>query len=260
MANEVATAEPQGLDLQQFTNEMIALARDPKVDADKMRVMYDLQRDVVADRRKELFNQAKMAAMFDMPSITKDGAIRGKDKANGQPGDIRSRYSTFKQLYATVKPILKQHGLVMDWEIEEPEGESKVPMLKVRSVLRHTGGHVEISGAMPIPIVAANSTVTLAQGAKGSVETGKRVTLIASLGIIEEENPQDHQVIEEETDEQKELIRTARLEAAKGMAEYQAWWKSAKPADKQWLMNNKAEGAQHTYHDSNKKAAEAADG
>ncbi len=178
-------AEPRAvaeLTSSQIWNDFQAIARDPDIDAEKMRTLYDLQKQVMNDTRQEEFNQAKFAAMDDMPTIKKNKAVYTKS------GELMYRYSDFKSLYLTVKPILQKHGLILDFDVDESSLETKVPMLRVAPILRHRNGYVWNGSYMPVPITAPNSSITLTQASKGAVESGKRTTMIACLGITEEED------------------------------------------------------------------------
>lgn len=226
---------------------MLAMAKDPQVDAGKMQALADLQLKMMDHSRSEEFNRAKFAAMQDMPSITKNKAICGKD------GKVRSRYSDFKQLYSTVKPVLSRHGLILDFDVDEMGGDTKVPMLKVAPILRHQNGYIEHGSYMPVPITTPNSTVTLTQGAKGAVETGKRTVLIACLGITEEETEDvTGDATKAPGGDWDRLVDDGQVYASRGSQPYQEWYKGLTNMQRGWLVDN-------GHHANFKNAAEFAD-
>jgi hypothetical protein len=231
------------IDVNQMVADFKAMAMNPDVDADKMATLYALQKQVMTDARLEVFNRAKFNAMANMPSIERDGVIRGND------GKVRSRYSTFKHLYQIAKPVLAAEGMVLDFDVDETNLETKVPTLRVRPILRHQNGYVWEGSYMPVPIVAANSTVTLTQAAKGAVETGKRVTLISCLGITEEENPANDPPPPMDPAEEA-IYEAGQRAAASGVQAYQAWWqsKALNDAQRRWMD---AQG----FHAKNKLSA-----
>ena len=107
------------------------MAKDPTMDAAKMQTMYELQRAMITDMRQEEFNQAKFSAMADMPTITKNKVV------NGKRGNLMYRYSDFKHLYLAVKPVLSANRLILDFDVDETQNETKTPFLRVAPILRH---------------------------------------------------------------------------------------------------------------------------
>lgn len=197
------------------------MAKDPTMDAAKMQTMYELQKTMIEDQRQEEFNQAKFAAMAEMPTIAKNKIVHNKS------GAVMYRYSDFKHLYLTVKPILASHGLILDFDVDETQTETKVPFLRVAPILRHRNGYVWHGSYMPVPITTPNSTVTLTQASKGAVETGKRTVTISCLGITEEE---DHSITGQlenpartNSSATPELIDAGRRAATGGPKAYAAW-------------------------------------
>ena len=224
------------------------MVKDPTIDAAKMQTMYELQKTRIEDQRAEEFNKAKFAAMAEMPTIAKNKIVHGRS------GNVMYRYSDFKHLYLTVKPILAAQGLILDFDVDETQTETKVPFLRVAPILRHQNGYVWNGSYMPVPITTPNSTVTLTQASKGAVETGKRTVTISCLGITEEE---DHSITgeipnqaREGTSATPELIEAGQMAATKGPKNYAAWLQSLTNVQKGDLIK---EG----HHDKLSEAARA---
>ena len=57
---------------------LVELAKNPDVDADKMGALADLQLKVLKHKQQEEFNRDKIAALLEMPTISKAGAIKNK--------------------------------------------------------------------------------------------------------------------------------------------------------------------------------------
>lgn len=221
----------KSLDVNELWASFTAMANNPDIDAEKMRTLYELQKDIVSDQRQEEFNQSKFNAMQDMPTITRDKAVRDKK------GKLMYQYSQFKHLYTIVKPILKANGLVLDFDVSEVDTETKIPTLRVAPMLRHVNGYVWTGSYMPVPITAANSTISLTQASKGAVETGKRTVLISCLGITEEE---DDLVLDVEpvTDDQRKILEDAQRAAASGLTGFNQFIRGLSNVQKGWLISN----------------------
>jgi len=223
------------------------MAKDPTMDAAKMQTMYELQKTMIQDQRQEEFNQAKFAAMAEMPTITKNKVV------NNRSGELMYRYSDFKHLYQAVKPILNKHGLILDFDVSETTGETKIPFLRVAPILRHRNGYVWNGSHMPVPITAANSSISLTQAAKGAVETGKRTVTISCLGITEDEDPsitgeKDPNRGQPVGENYERLIVEGQKAATGGPKSYAAWLASLTNVQKGWLIT-------HGHHDNLAAAA-----
>lgn len=234
--SEVATVD-NSLSSASIWASFQEMAKDPTIDATKMQTMYQLQKTMIEDQRQEEFNQAKFAAMDDMPTITKNKVVHNKS------GAMMYRYSDFKHLYQAVKPILSRHGLILDFDVSETDGETKVPFLRVAPILRHRNGYVWNGSHMPVPITAANSSISLTQAAKGAVETGKRTVTISCLGITEDEDPsitgeQDPNKGRPNGENYDRLIAEGQKAATGGPKAYAGWLASLTNVQKGWLITN----------------------
>lgn len=220
------------------------MAKNPDMDAAKMATMYELQKTMILDQKQQEFNEAKFAAMADMPQITKNKIVKSRD------GKVMYRYSDFKRLYQAVKPILSAQGLILDFDVSETDGETKVPMLRVAPILRHRNGYVWLGSHMPVPITAANSAISLTQAAKGAVETGKRTVTISCLGITEDEDLTMFENEGEVSPEHEKMIEDAQRAATGGPKEYGAWLNRLTNAQKGWMITS-------GHHDKMTEAARA---
>lgn len=218
-------------------NSFQEMAKDPAMDAAKMQTMYELQKTMIQDQRQEEFNQAKFAAMAEMPTIVKNKVV------NGKTGNLMYRYSDFKHLYLTVKPILSANRLILDFDVDETQTETKIPFLRVAPILRHQNGYVWHGSYMPVPITAANSSISLTQAAKGAVETGKRTVTISCLGITEEEDQtlyaqSDPQRSLPDSTDHKQILSDAKETAQRGVLPYRAFFEGLTNVQRSWLVAN----------------------
>lgn len=158
--------------LQAFQT-LAELAVNPDVDAEKMSALADVQMKMMDYAKREEFNKAKNAAVQEMPTITKNGAIKNKN------GGVQSRYSRFEDIYFIVKPILQEHDLALTFKVGQAGN-----MVSVTPVLSHANGFVEEGDAMPLPIDTSGSK-NPTQGAGSAASYGKRHTMKAILNIVE---------------------------------------------------------------------------
>lgn len=229
-ADKALEAATDALSPSEIWHSFQQMAKDPDIDPVKMQTLYEVQKQMITDLRQEEFNSAKFNAMADMPTITRNRVILDKK------GKVRSRYSDFKHLYLTVKPILQAQGLILDFDVDETQLEGKVPMLRVAPILRHQNGYVWHGSYMPVPITVPNQTVTMTQAAKGAVETGKRTVLIACLGITEDEDESlTGATMDQMTEAQEKLWSDATDAAAQGVDAYRKWFESRTNAERGWL-------------------------
>lgn len=208
-------------------NALIAAATDPRVDPGKMSALVDLQIRMMDYQKREQFNQDKSAAIMEMPSITKRGAIKNNS------GQVQSRYSKFEDIHKVVMPILARHNLVISFKVGHAGN-----LVTVTPVLSHANGYTEEGEAMALPIDTTGSK-NATQGAGSAASYGKRHSLKATLNIIEEGEDNDGQGAGGSpalsTAEQR-LVEAAERQAKAGGENYQAWFSSLTAAERGWLV------------------------
>jgi hypothetical protein len=233
--NDLATTDQQGGALASPADQSSALladimraARDPSVDANKMVTMADLAMKLQDRERERQFNQAKLAAIMEMPTISKRGAILNKS------GGTQSRYSKFEDIHRAVMPILRKHGLVISFNVGN-QGQ----MVTVQPILSHVNGFTEHGEAMALPIDTTGSK-NGTQGAGSAASYGKRHTMKAMLNIIEDGEDNDGQgagnPLSRLTPDQQDLIRQGNEAAQRGLAAYEDWFKSLPTPERGWLV------------------------
>jgi len=115
-------------------SESLALLKqalsDPKVDADKLGQLLDVQERWEANEALKLFNKAMHAAQCDMPVVVKDAANKL----------IGNRYARLETVAKAIKPIYMKHGFSLSFS-EEPC--DRPDYLIIVGTVRHIGNHVE---------------------------------------------------------------------------------------------------------------------
>lgn len=229
---------------------VLQAARDPEIDAAKVETMANLAIKLQDRERETEFNRDKIAALMEMPSIAKNGAILNKQ------GGIQSRYSKWEDIHRIVKPILERHNLAISFNVG-----STGQMVTVQPILSHRNGFVEKGDHMPLPIDTTGSK-NGTQGAGSAASYGKRHTGKAMLNIVEHGVDDDGQAAGGGsgepyamlTQDERNLVDHGRLIAADGMDAYAEWFKGI-PADQRgFLAYNKA-GDGMSWHDQNKDLA-----
>src|SRR5947208_676415 len=80
--------------------------RDPQVDVEKLKALFELHERAEARSAKAAFNAAFAAMQGELPTIDKNG----KAQMNGQ---TRYKYPLREDIIETVKPILQAHGFAL---------------------------------------------------------------------------------------------------------------------------------------------------
>lgn len=224
-------------------------ARDPSIDADKMKTLADLatgMQDREAERR---FRMAKHAAVQEMPSISKRGAILNKQ------GGVQSRYSKFEDIMAVVKPILDRHNLIATFHVHH-SGQ----MVTVQPILSYADGELafEEKGGQMVLAIDTTGSKNATQGAGSAASYGKRHALKAMLNIVEAGEDDDGGGSNELPPEALALIDRAREAARGGTEAYRQFFEGITKDERAFL--NEATGPNgKTYHDTNKESAKAFD-
>jgi ERF superfamily len=224
--NAVAKADGQAASM---LSSVVSAARDPSVDADKMVTMANLAMQLQDRERESEFNRAKMAAIMEMPAITKRGAITNK------AGGVQSRYSKFEDIHRAVMPILRKHGLAISFNVGNQGG-----MVTVQPILSHVSGFTEKGEAMALPIDTTGSK-NGTQGAGSAASYGKRHTIKAMLNIIEAGEDDDGQSagggpLDRLTPQERELLALGNAAAQQGAQTYAEWFGLLSAAEKGWLV------------------------
>lgn len=84
-------------------NLVAQAARDPRVDAEKLRALYDLQRTIIADEAKVQFYRALGAFSAEVPQIGKAGKTD------------RYKFARREDMDEIIRPLLVKHGLVLSF-------------------------------------------------------------------------------------------------------------------------------------------------
>ena len=246
--NEIVVAEERNVSTNQASQllrDIIAAARDPSVDGQKVTALANLamtMQDREAERR---FRMAKFEAIMEMPRINKSGAILNKS------GAVQSRYSRFEDMDAVVRPILQRHRLIITFNVGH-EGA----MVTVQPILSYSDGDMayEERGDHMVLAVDTTGSKNATQGAGSSASYGKRHAMKAMLNIIEDGEDTDGGAKIELPEDKLALIDEGRNKAREGTTAYMEFFNALQQGDKGFLGYAVGPNGK-TFHETNKEAA-----
>lgn len=249
VAPYVAPADQAG----QLLRDIVRASTDPTLDAEKITALANLAMKMQDRDAEKRFHMAKHAALMEMPTITKNGAIKDRN------GNVQSRYSKWEDIDREVRPLLSRHNLSLSFNIGH-EGQQ----VTVQPILSYSDGefaYVDKGGEMVLAIDTTGSK-NATQGAGSAASYGKRHAAKAMLNIIEEGEDTDGKSqqgtvgYDDLPDKRRALVDAARLSAAEGTDAYAAYYKTLSVEDKRFLTFNVADAETgKTWHDQNKAAA-----
>src|SRR5437867_5867706 len=201
--------------------------RDPNVDVEKLKALFELHERAEARNAKAAFNAAFAAMQGELPTIDETGAA----VMNGQR---RYSYATQENIIEIVRPILQKHGFSLRFRHLYPDGK-----IKVIGILSHCAGHSEED---EFEAKADTSGSKNEIQAIGSTRTyGERYTTRALLNIVSRD-PNDPA---RDTDGHRTApapapmpegyegwVLSMEAAAAKGTAVLYDAWKRATPAQR----------------------------
>lgn len=190
------------LPVPRSTLELLASAvRDPQVDPAKMRELFAIQKEIVAEERRVTFVAALTRVQALLPQFGKTAKVEVK-------GTVRSRYAPIEDIDTVVRPILAAEGLGVSYDVRPMDAKNILVVL----IMSHRDGHVEES-TLPLPI-DFNEYRTGSQSTAASVTLGKRHLLKNKLNIVEKGADTDGNSFEKISPEQAADVN-AKIEEVK---------------------------------------------
>jgi len=174
---QVAVAAPATL-----YQAIIQAARDPSIDAEKMKTLVDLQMQVEANEARKAFTRAFNALQEELPVINKDGIIdHGEGTTAKGNKKLKTKWATYPNIMSVCRPLLRKHGFTLSNVIEPAADASRIVVV---GYLEHIDGHARIS-RFPLGIDTTGSKNNQ-QGWGSSQQYGMRYNAIALLNIVSE--------------------------------------------------------------------------
>ena len=161
---------------------IIQAARDPSIDAEKMKTLVDLQMQVEANEARKSFTRAFNALQEELPVINKDGIIdHGEGTTAKGNKKLKTKWATYPNIMSVCRPLLRKHGFTLSNVIEPAADASRIVVV---GYLEHIDGHARIS-RFPLGIDTTGSKNNQ-QGWGSSQQYGMRYNAIALLNIVSE--------------------------------------------------------------------------
>lgn len=213
-----------------FLAMLLEAARDPAIDASKVKTMADLAIQLQDRERESQFAKDFAAALMEMPYISKRGAIIIPAK-DGRAEREQGKFATFEDLDKVVRPILARHNMVISFKLGSDQGTTATP------ILTHTNGYRDVGDALRVPPDTSGSK-NAAQAIGSSSSYAKRYAMCAALNIVtvgEDDDGASYPLASDPlTDRQERLIKEAEASHADG--NYAAWYGKQRPSDRAWLV------------------------
>jgi len=165
--NTIAKREEAKISSDEMARQVFTTLTDavsnPDIDADKLEKLLNIQVSLIDRQRKEEFDKSLNAACFEMPVITRRGAIKNN------AGRVQSRYSTWSDLQSVIYPILRKHNLRMSHDIDSDNNGRVVVILK----MSHANGYSE-TGGRSVWAIDSSGSKNNTQGAGSAASYGQR--------------------------------------------------------------------------------------
>jgi hypothetical protein len=173
MTDEKTTAlatspAPQATSLLNFVAQAVS---DPNVDVGKLRALLEMQREIVADEAKSLFNAALRRCQQEMPRVSKLGVIE-----MGAKGSMP--FARWEDIDTALRPIMERHGFSLSFDMEPKEGGGAV----VSATLHHEAGHAK-TVSMPLALDSGAGRNNL-QAMGSTLSYGKRYCTEMLFNIV----------------------------------------------------------------------------
>jgi hypothetical protein len=182
MSAEIVVQQPQSVALTtgDAMAAVMAAAKDPSIDADKLTALVGLAERLQDRGAREEFYRALNAAQQEMPRIPKRGVI-----ISHKTGKEQSRYARLEDVDERVRPIYERHGFAVTFPGAQIRDGRTIYLARVM----HRAGHVE-EYSMPLATDTSGSK-NETQGAGSTMSYARRYLLKSIFHVIEEGEDND---------------------------------------------------------------------
>lgn len=108
---------PSTAPAQAFGAFLMDALRDPEISADKLQIMLQMRREVLADQAREAYQEHFAAFSAEMPTVERDGMV--------ELGEGKGRYpfTTYEQMDKILRPLLVKHGFSLQFWSTDAENK-----------------------------------------------------------------------------------------------------------------------------------------
>ena len=181
--NDVTRVTPA----QGFGDTLMQLLSNPDVPADKLQIMLQMQREILADRRREAFETAFVAMHAKMPRVNKHGLVELIAKDGRKLGSYK--FAKWEDMDEVLRPHLEKFGFAL--RFTQINGETG--LVTVRGELVHIDGH-SVSSERAVPPDRGPGRNDL-QAIGSSISYAKRYLAEGLCNIVRQGEDNDGQAI-----------------------------------------------------------------
>lgn len=153
---------------------------DPRMDVEKMRALFELQKDILAEQHKIEFKAALSKLQAELPQVGKYGKAKN------------SKFAKLQDIHTIAQPLLAKHGFAINFD-EESSSEKSIVFV---ATLSHEAGHSETK-RLTVPIDTSsknrdgNSIRPAIQDMGSTVSYARRYLYKMHLNIVERDEDTD---------------------------------------------------------------------
>jgi ERF superfamily protein len=166
---------------QTMLSTIIALAKDPSVDVEKLQALLAMQERMEVRQAEVEFNQALARLAGQMPRIKKNGRVELG------PGKGSYPFAKWEDIDRIIRPLMDAEGFTLSFTSQPRTAEGGG--LIVTGILKHRQGH-SLSASMPLPLDTGPGRNNLQAGGS-TLSYGKRYCAEMLLNIVREGEDDD---------------------------------------------------------------------
>lgn len=155
---------------------------DPNITAEKMAVLLQAQKDIMAESRREAFQAAFAAMAVELPQVEKHGVVELVNKDGRRFGSYN--YAKWEDMDDVIRPILHKHGFALTFG-SRVDGANQILVGK----LIHAAGHFETSERKLMPDPGPGRNALQAEGS--GLSYAKRYLAEGLLNIVRRDEDDD---------------------------------------------------------------------
>lgn len=174
---------------------------DPRMDVEKMRALFELQRDIQTENNRIAFVEAMARLAPKLPEIDKNGRVKFEGK-DGKAGQDR-KYARLEDIDRAIRPLYSEEGFSLSWNTGEGVGGK----IRVIGTLSHCKGHVE-TRQLDLPYDSSGSKNPV-QAVGSTVSYGKRMITTMLFNIITKDEDTDGENLTPITEDQARDLESA---------------------------------------------------
>ena len=174
---ETALVPAQESEAAAMVHMIERVARDPNANVEKVRELFKLRQEMLADDAKRAYDAALSEMQPALPVVDRKGRITIRDKTNENIIKQSTPYALFEDINEAIRPVLAKHGFALSFRTGLA-GDGKI---NVTGILSHKAGHREET-TMTLPHDSTGSKNAV-QAVGSSTSYGKRYVTCALLNI-----------------------------------------------------------------------------